>query len=67
VVGAPADFVLRLQSARELFLPGGRVSVEALEHSLDLIRGRGPLPVKVKMPRSSEQLLLQEPATPEPR
>jgi hypothetical protein len=42
------------------------VSVEALDHSLELIRRRAPLPAKVKVP-SAERLLLQEPAAAEPR
>jgi NitT/TauT family transport system substrate-binding protein len=65
-VGSPADFALRLGHARDLFLPGGRVSVEALEHSLELVRGRAPLPAKVKMP-SVERLLRLEPAGGETR
>ena len=59
VVGSPADFALRLQGARELFLADGRVTVETLEHSLELIRARAPLPVKVKLPRRIEQLLVE--------
>ncbi|HEY7038067.1 MAG TPA: ABC transporter substrate-binding protein [Methylomirabilota bacterium] len=65
-IGSPADFALRLGHARDLFLPGGRVSVEALDHSLELITHRAPLPAKVKMP-SMERLLLQEPAADEAR
>jgi ABC-type nitrate/sulfonate/bicarbonate transport system substrate-binding protein len=65
-VGSPADFALRLARARDLFLPGGRVSVEALEHGVELVRSRGPLPATVKLP-SAERLLMQEPATGERR
>ena len=61
VIGSPADFAARLQGARDLFLPGGRVSVETLEHSLELIRSRAPLPVQVKVPRRVEQLLAEPP------
>jgi NitT/TauT family transport system substrate-binding protein len=61
VIGSPADFAARLRSARDLFLPGGRVSVEALEHSLALVRSRAPLPVAVKLPRRVEQLLAEPP------
>jgi ABC-type nitrate/sulfonate/bicarbonate transport system substrate-binding protein len=64
-IGSPADFALRLGSARGLFLPGGRVSVEALERGVELVRSRAPLPAKVKLP-SVERLLLQ-PAASEPR
>ena len=59
VIGSPADFAARLQSARDLFLPGGRVSVEALEHSLALVRSRAPLPTRVKVPKRVEQLLVE--------
>lgn len=60
-VGSPADFALRLANARDLFLPGGRVSVEAMEHGVELVLRRAPLPAKVKLP-GAERLLLQEPA-----
>ena len=65
-IGSPADFALRLGHARDMFLPGGRVSIEALEHSLELVRSRAPLPAKVKLP-SMEGLLLQEPGAGEAR
>lgn len=61
VIGSPADFAARLQSARDLFLPGGRVSAEALGRSLALVRGRAPLPTEVKVPRRVEQLLVEPP------
>ena len=57
VIGSSADFALRLRGARDLFV-GGRVSVEALERSIALVRSRAPLPAKVKLPRRAEQLLL---------
>jgi NitT/TauT family transport system substrate-binding protein len=59
VVGSPADFALRLRGARELFLADGRVPVETLEHSLELIRARAPLPIKVKLPRKPAALLVE--------
>jgi hypothetical protein len=59
VIGSSADFALRLRGARDLFLPGGQVSVEALERSIELVRRRAPLPAKVKLPRRAEHLLLQ--------
>ncbi|MFI5374434.1 MAG: ABC transporter substrate-binding protein [Candidatus Rokuibacteriota bacterium] len=59
VVGSPADFAARLRSARDLFLPGGRVSVETLERSLALVRARAPLPIQVKVPKRVEQLLTE--------
>jgi hypothetical protein len=62
VIGSPADFAARLARARDLFLPGGRVSAEALGASLELVRRRAPLPVVVKVPRRPEQLLAEPPA-----
>lgn len=59
VVGSPADFALRLRGARELFPADGRVTAETLERSLELIRVRAPLPVKVKLPRQTERLLVE--------
>ena len=65
-IGSPADFALRLAHARDLFLPGGRVGIEALEHGIELVRSRGPLPATVKLP-STDRLLLQQPAEGETR
>jgi NitT/TauT family transport system substrate-binding protein len=65
VIGSPADFAIRLRTARRLFLPGGHVSLEALEHSVELAQRRAPLPARVKLP-SAEDLLLPT-VEPEPR
>jgi ABC-type nitrate/sulfonate/bicarbonate transport system substrate-binding protein len=59
VIGSPADFALRLRSARDLFLADGRVPAETLERSLELLRARAPLPAKVKLPRKAERLLVE--------
>jgi ABC-type nitrate/sulfonate/bicarbonate transport system substrate-binding protein len=59
VIGSPADFALRLRSARDLFLADGRVPAETLERSLELLRARAPLPAKVKRPRKAERLLIE--------
>lgn len=59
VIGSPADFALRLRSARDLFLADGRVPAETLERSLELLRARAPLPAKVKLPRKAERLLIE--------
>lgn len=59
VIGSPADFALRLRSARDLFLGDGRVTVETLDRSLELLRARAPLPAKVKLPRKASQLLIE--------
>jgi NitT/TauT family transport system substrate-binding protein len=61
VIGSPADFAARLQGARDLFLPDGRVSIEALEHSLALVRARAPLPTRVKVPKRVGELLVEPP------
>ena len=58
VIGSPGDFALRLRGARDLFLADGRVTVEQLDRSLELLRLRAPLPTKVKLPRKSERLLI---------
>jgi hypothetical protein len=59
VIGSPGDFARRLRGARDLFLADGRVAVETLERSLELIRIRAPLPAKVKLPRKAERLLIE--------
>ena len=59
VIGSAADFALRLRGARELYLADGRVTAETLEHSLELIRARAPLPIKVKLPRKAADLLIE--------
>jgi hypothetical protein len=61
VIGSPADFAARLQGARDLFLPDGRVSIEALEYSLALVRARAPLPTRVKVPKRVGELLVEPP------
>jgi len=59
VVGSAADFAPRVRGARELFLADGRVPVETLERSLELLRARAPLPIKVKLPRKAVDLLVE--------
>jgi len=59
VIGSPADFALRLRSARDLFLGDGRVTVETLDRSLELLRLRAPLPAKVKLPKKADRLLIE--------
>lgn len=59
VIGSAADFAMRLRGARDAFLPGGRVSAEAIEHSIELIKRRAPLPTVVKLPRRAESLLVE--------
>jgi ABC-type nitrate/sulfonate/bicarbonate transport system substrate-binding protein len=59
MIGSPADFALRLRSARDLFLADGRVPAETLERSLELLRARAPLPAKVKLPKKADRLLIE--------
>jgi ABC-type nitrate/sulfonate/bicarbonate transport system substrate-binding protein len=58
VIGSPADFALRLRSARDLYLADGRVTADMLERSIDLLEARAPLPAKVKLPRKASRLLI---------
>jgi NitT/TauT family transport system substrate-binding protein len=44
VVGTPEDFEVRVQQARGLYLPDGRVSEERLEMTLTALRDQLPLP-----------------------
>jgi NitT/TauT family transport system substrate-binding protein len=60
-VGLPEDFEDRLRGAREIYLPDGRVTAETLQASVSLVRGRSPIPAKVKLPRSMDKLLLMGP------
>jgi ABC-type nitrate/sulfonate/bicarbonate transport system substrate-binding protein len=59
MIGSPADFALRLRSARDLFLADGRVPAETLERSLELLQARAPLPAKVKLPKKADRLLIE--------
>jgi len=60
-VGFPEDFSARVLGARQIFLRDGWVTPEMLKASIALVRSRGPIPAKVKLPRSMEQLLLTGP------
>ena len=57
----PEDFTARLLGARETFLRDGRVTPEMLKASIALIRSRGPIPTRVKIPGNLDRLLLAEP------
>lgn len=61
VTGSAPDFALRVRAARSALLPAGRVSRDALEASIDLIKARAPLPAKVRLPRRLDRLLFLEP------
>jgi ABC-type nitrate/sulfonate/bicarbonate transport system substrate-binding protein len=61
-VGFPAeDFDARLLGARETFLKDGWVTPEMLKSSIALIRSRGPIPARVKVPGNADRLLLTQP------
>jgi NitT/TauT family transport system substrate-binding protein len=57
----PQDFAMRVLGARETFLTDGEVTPEMLKASIALVRSRGPIPAKVKMPWTVDQLLLTGP------
>jgi len=57
----PEDFTIRVLGAREIFLTEGEVTPEMLKTSIALVKARGPIPSKVKMPWNLNQLLLTGP------
>ena len=61
VTGLGDDFKSRLAGARQIYLPGGWVRLEALEKSVTMIRDRAPLPRSVNLPRRRANLLLLDP------
>jgi NitT/TauT family transport system substrate-binding protein len=62
VKGSPEDFGVRLQGARESWLPRGRVTEEMLRVSVQQARERAPLPEAVRLPLLRwYPLLLAEP------
>jgi ABC-type nitrate/sulfonate/bicarbonate transport system substrate-binding protein len=61
-VGFPLeDFTARLLGARDTFLKHGWVTPEMLKASIALVRSRGPIPTRVKMPGNMGRLLFMEP------
>jgi hypothetical protein len=61
MTGLPEDFAARLRGAREIFLPGGRVTPEMIEDSVRLVLGRSPIPARVSLPGRLDRLLLMSP------
>lgn len=61
VVSLREDFRLRLAAARGVALPGGWISSEALQASVNFLRTRAPLPQSVRLPRSLVDLLALDP------
>jgi hypothetical protein len=57
----PEDFAVRLLGARGTYLHDGRVTGAMLESSLAVVRSRGPIPAKVKVPGNLDRLLFMEP------
>ena len=60
VLGTGDDFAGRMESARDMYLPGGLVTTEQVKQTFALIRGHQPLPATSRMP-SPEELLHIEP------
>ena len=56
VVTLGNDFQARLEAARGMYLPEGRVSTEQLRRTIMLIRAHLPLPAAVRLPRPEEML-----------
>jgi ABC-type nitrate/sulfonate/bicarbonate transport system substrate-binding protein len=56
-VGFGEDFKDRLEGARAIFIRDGWVSLERMQASVALVRGRSTIPAKVSMPRSLDRLL----------
>ncbi|HSE91725.1 MAG TPA: ABC transporter substrate-binding protein [Methylomirabilota bacterium] len=56
VVGGPEAFARRVETTRDLYLPGGLVSPERLRATVALIRAHMPLPAAVKVPRAEEMI-----------
>ena len=57
----PEAFTIRVLGAREIFLTEGEVTPEMLKTSIALVKARGPIPSKVKIPWNLNQLLLTGP------
>jgi NitT/TauT family transport system substrate-binding protein len=58
VAGQPADFRVRLEGARQSYLPRGRVTDDMLKASINQAQERGPFPSVVKLPWLSWSSLL---------
>lgn len=56
VAASGNDFETRLQAARGMYLPDGRVSAEQLQQTIALIRAHLPLPATPRLPRPEEML-----------
>ncbi|HXG04890.1 MAG TPA: ABC transporter substrate-binding protein [Candidatus Binatia bacterium] len=65
VVGAPAEFEHRVQTARRLYLPGGSVTPAQLERTVAMIRAAAPLPASPRWPGAGRMLAIP-PLTPRP-
>ena len=58
VVGAPAEFEHRIETARRLYLPGGSVTPEQLERTVTMIRAAAPLPASPRWPGADRMLAI---------
>ncbi len=54
LIGAPDEFLRRLNATREIYLPDGTVSPTQLTETVDIVRAYGPLPGTLKMPKPEE-------------
>jgi hypothetical protein len=57
-VGSPEEFERRVLTTRGIYLTDGRVGVEELGASIDLIQAHMPLPAAVKVPKPADMLNL---------
>ena len=57
-LGLPEDWDARLSAARQIFVKDGLVTTDMLRRGIHLIREHGPIPTRVKMPRSLGSLLM---------
>ena len=62
VIGTPEEFAARLQQARSLYLPEGRVSDEQLETTMTLLRDELPVPSRARLQLMPPGRLMTPPA-----
>jgi sulfonate transport system substrate-binding protein len=62
VVGSDDDFERRFEATRSMYLPGGMVTLDAVRHTIDMMRGHLPFPQLLGIPRA-EDILHVEPLT----
>jgi sulfonate transport system substrate-binding protein len=60
VVGADGEFERRFEATRSMYLPGGMVALDAVRHTIEMMRGHLPFPQLLGIPRA-EDILHMEP------